>query len=128
MKKKIIPKNNSKNKNFNENNFFLTCTAILLVSKRWLYKNLIYSKNLKLSFIWLLLTKIQNIHVPDDAEPWFKIINGFLILSLVGLISFITLFNTIFILQGRSHKNKLNLEERFKNYPIILRIIHYYEK
>jgi hypothetical protein len=67
----------------------------------------------------------MNINVPENSGPLFNFANATLVLSFIGLISFIALFNTVLILH---YKEKLNLTLRFKNYPIILKIINYYEK
>jgi hypothetical protein len=83
------------------------------------------NKEYKLSFLWIILAKIQNLHIPDNTTPLFNFSYSVLLFSFVALISFISLFNTILVLQL---KDKFDLEAKFKDYPLILKLINYYKR
>lgn len=91
----------------------------------FIYNKLLNYKENNISFLWVFLAKLQEIQIPNNASSLFYFSYGILLLSAVALISFINLFNTILVLQ---FKDKLGLEVRFKDYPLILKLINYYEK
>jgi len=91
----------------------------------FIYNKLLNYKEYNISFLWVFLAKLQEIQIPNNASSLFYFSYGILLLSAVALISFINLFNTILVLQ---FKDKLGLEVRFKDYPLILKLINYYEK
>ena len=58
-------------------------------------------ESLRYSFLFILLKDYFNFEVPDEYNPLFEFAapkGGVFILSLIALLSFITLFNTVLIL------------------------------
>lgn len=87
------------------------------------FKNKIEGFNL--SFFFLFFNKYFNIDLPEEEIQLFDFSYGIFLVAIVGLFSFISLLIAVLILY---FKDKFNLELKFKNYPLIVHIIKYYEK
>ena len=81
--------------------------------------------NWNFSFLFLVLTKYFNIQIPEESAAILQIAFGLLWVCfiLLGLM-----FNIFLAIVSLYYKDKQNLELKFKNYPILIRIIKYYEK
>jgi len=80
--------------------------------------------NYRSSFSFLFILNLLNISVPENAEPMVNYSFGVLILSLLVFFNIINAFLSLFSLY---FINKYNVDERFKNYPWLKKIIKYYE-
>jgi hypothetical protein len=73
----------------------------------------------------LFLSKFTDIQVPDELYALFNLALSMLIFSIAILGAMFNLLLTFIIL---NYKNKYNLELKFKNYPLLVRILKFYEK
>lgn len=80
--------------------------------------------NFKSAFSLHFLLSLFNISVPENAEPIINYSFGVLILSLLIFYSILNAFLSLFSLYVLS---KYNVDDIFKSYPKLIRIIKYYE-
>jgi hypothetical protein len=73
----------------------------------------------------LILNHFTNIQVPEENTALFHFALSTLIFSLALFGAIFNLFLTVCVLY---YKNKYDLELKFKNYPLIVKIIKFYEK
>lgn len=77
------------------------------------------------SFILFFLHNYLDIPVPDEFFALFNFSLGILIFSGLILGAMLNLFITVVVLY---YKDKYNLELKYKNYPLLVRIIKFYAK
>lgn len=75
--------------------------------------------------LFFFLNKYFNVPVPDEFFGLFNFALGILTISGLVLGAIFNIYITIIILY---YKDKYNLEIKFKNYPLLIRIIKFYEK
>lgn len=80
------------------------------------------NKTYKYSFFYIILLNFLNKPVSAELEPLLKVVSIFFLLSLLALSSFISLL-TIYISLYLNSKYKI--EDKFNNYPFIIKIINY---
>jgi hypothetical protein len=80
--------------------------------------------NYRHSFSFLFILNLLNVSVPENAEPVINYSFGVLILSLLVFFNILNAFVSLFSLYIL---NKYNVDERFKNYPWLKKIVKYYE-
>lgn len=80
--------------------------------------------NYRSSFSVLFILNLLDISVPENAEPVINYAFGVFILSLLIFFSVINAFLSLFSLYVL---NKYNVDEYFKNYPKIRKIVKYFE-
>jgi len=96
----------------------------------WLYvSNLIKGQKYKgsayCSIPLLILNHFTNIQVPDENVALFHFALSTLIFSLAVFGAIFNLLLTVCVLY---YKNKYDFESKFQNYPLLVRIIKFYEK
>jgi hypothetical protein len=71
------------------------------------------------------LNKYFNIQIPEESAAVVQIAFGMFVVNfiLLGLM-----FNIFVAIMTLYYKDKYNLELKFKDYPLLVRIIKYYEK
>lgn len=80
--------------------------------------------NYRHSFSFLFILNYFNISIPENAEPIVNYSFGVFILSLLVFFNILNAFVSLFSLYIL---NKYNVDERFKNYPWLKKIVKYYE-
>jgi len=80
--------------------------------------------NFRTLFFFLPILNLFNVSVPENAEPIVNYSFGVLILSLLVFFNILNAFVSLFSLYIL---NKYNVDERFKNYPWLKKIVKYYE-
>jgi hypothetical protein len=90
-----------------------------------LIKLLLSNQAFKQSWLIFFVQQKLNVEVPLEYQQMFNIYSSFLLLNLLLLGAFLNLIFTVIVLY---YKDKLTLEIRFKNRPLILKFIMYYEK
>lgn len=103
-------------------NFFILTFQYLKINLLK-FKNKLFEYNL--AFLSLILHKALNIEIPEEPSRVFDVASGVFGLSIICLLSMINLLSTVFILH---FKDKYNLELKFKDYPLILKYLKFYEK
>jgi len=73
----------------------------------------------------LILNHFTNIQVPENKAAIFHFALSILIFATALFGAIFNLFLTICVLY---YKNKYDLESKFSNYPLLVRIIKFYEK
>lgn len=102
-------------------NCLLQFKVLICFINRKIYKNITYKQNSLL----LLVLNYFNITIPNNAEPILEFSLGVFLLSLVCFFSFI---NLIFYLVAIILIKNYDIEKKYKNYPILVKIIKYYTK
>lgn len=101
---------------------------LILIISQYLKILLLKLKNktleYNLAFLSLILHKVLNIDLPEEPSRVFDLASNVFIIIIICLFSLFNLLSTLFILY---YKDRLNLELKFKDYPLILKYIKYYE-
>jgi hypothetical protein len=81
--------------------------------------------NYKHSFSLIFVLNLLNISVPENAEPIINYAFGVFSLSL---LIFFNILNAFFSLISLYYLSKYDITDKFKDYPILIKFIKYYEK
>lgn len=115
------------------NNFLKTYETIYLKLRCFIYKIIIFfnlTKNSsktspRQSFLLPLILNILDVQLPEEASNIMEFSFGIFLMSLVSLLCFINVFG--FSLSMYLIKI-YNIETKFANFPILIKLIKYYEK
>lgn len=78
----------------------------------------------KQSFSFIFILNYLGVSVPEEATPLINFSFGVFILALLTLFCYL---NALISLLSLYILSKYNVDEKFKNYPRIIKIIKYYE-
>lgn len=87
--------------------------------------NFIFNHNngYRVSSLFLFLLNYFSVEIPEGATELVQFASNMLIFSLVSFTSFVNVIITFYILY---YFKDSNFEDRFKNRPLIIRIIKFY--
>lgn len=80
--------------------------------------------NYKQSFFFGFIFNLLDLKLPENAEPIVNYSFGVLILSIIILFNIINAFTNLISLYLL---NKYDVNNKFKNYPLLIKIIKFFE-